>query len=265
VTSWISPNPPYEAALSAFVHDLLGRRESNLFLDDLQANTAVIAWHGALNGLTMAVVKTLSPGVPDYYQGHEAIELSMVDPDNRRPVDFEHRRALLERAREVAALPERGGALRDWLAHAVDGRAKFWVTWRALQLRREQQATLERSSYVPLQVHGEHADRAIAFARRDGPRWLIVVGTRLSAAFGLPVGETPLGQAWGDTSIAWPPTGTALCPEHAPPLVDAISGARHAGGTLQLASILREFPVAALSGEEPGAHDEQRRADARAA
>jgi (1->4)-alpha-D-glucan 1-alpha-D-glucosylmutase len=119
---------------------------------------------------------------------------------------------------------------------------------------------------VPLQLQGERADQAIAFARRDGPRWLIAIGMRLSAAFGLPIGQAPLGEAWGDTSIAWPPAGAPLCPERPPPLADAISGIRHAGtdGTLALASILREFPVAALFGEEPGIHDDPRRADARA-
>jgi (1->4)-alpha-D-glucan 1-alpha-D-glucosylmutase len=128
VTSWINPNPGYEAALTAFVRALLGQCEGNLFLADLQANTAVIAWYGALNGLTLALIKSLSPGVPDFYQGHELIELSLVDPDNRRPIDFGWRLQLLEQAQALQAQPDRAGVLADWAAHAVDGRAKFWVS-----------------------------------------------------------------------------------------------------------------------------------------
>jgi (1->4)-alpha-D-glucan 1-alpha-D-glucosylmutase len=111
VTSWISPNPAYEAALSAFVRESLARRESNLFLEDLRSTATLLGWYGALNGIAMATIKCLSPGVPDLYQGHETIELSLVDPDNRRPVDYVRRRALLAQAEELAALPERTAAL----------------------------------------------------------------------------------------------------------------------------------------------------------
>jgi (1->4)-alpha-D-glucan 1-alpha-D-glucosylmutase len=247
LTSWMNPHAAYEAALAGFVQALLGRRERNQFLDDLQRNVAVLAWHGALNGLTLALVKTLSPGVPDFYQGHEAIELALVDPDNRRPVDFDRRRALLAEAEARWALPQRGPALRALLDRAVDGDAKFWVTWRALQLRRACEAMLARAVYVPLEVRGVHAAHVVAFARRDGPRWLVVIGTRLSVALGQ--GEAPLGDVWGDTAVVWPDGGAAL-PPHAW-LTDAITGRTLAlqDGALSLAATLREFPVAALSGD----------------
>jgi (1->4)-alpha-D-glucan 1-alpha-D-glucosylmutase len=253
VTSWMNPNAAYEAALAAFVHALLDDHDANLFLDDLRANAAVLAWHGALNGLTMAVVKALSPGVPDYYQGHEAIELTLVDPDNRRPIDFERRRAMLAQARALVGAPDRSAGLRAWLADAVDGRAKFYVTWRALQLRRKHEGLLAGAEYLPLEVHGERSTQAIAFARRAGSHWWIVVGTRLSAAFGLPVGVAPVGAAWGDTVLVWPEgVGTGFAFE------DAISGARHVvrGSALPLAELLREFTVAALRGDDPESHDQ---------
>ncbi len=262
VTSWMNPNAAYETALASFVQALLGRRDRNLFLEDLQANAAVLAWHGALNGLTVALVKSLSPGVPDFYQGHEAIELSLVDPDNRRPVDFARRRAMLDEARTIAALPDRSAALQTLLAQAVDGRAKFWVTWRALQLRRAHQALLARAGYLPLELRGERSCNAVAFARRDGPRWLVVVGTRLSASFGLPVGQAPTGSAWGDTAIVWPVADAAGAAASTGWLADAIGGRRHAlrDGVLPLAELLREFPVAALFGDAGDIHDEPRRA-----
>ena len=102
---------------------------------DLRETTATLAWYGALNGLTLAAVKGLSPGVPDYYQGHETIELTLVDPDNRRPVDYARRRELLQQARALEALPQRAAVLREWLSQAPDGRAKFWVTWSVLRIR----------------------------------------------------------------------------------------------------------------------------------
>ena len=257
VTSWMNPNVAYEGALSSFVHAVLGHRERNLFLEDLQSNAAVVGWHGALNGLTMAVVKTLSPGVPDFYQGHEAIQLSLVDPDNRRPVDFARRREMLAEARAIAALPDRSAALSELLAHAGDGRAKFWVTWQALQLRQAHADLLRHADYLPLEVRGERSANVIAFARRRGRSWVVVVGTRLSAAFGLPVGTAPVGEHWGDTAIVWPDGGM---PDPADLwLTDAVSGRRHGplGATLPLAEVLREFPVAALFSADAGTHDPQ--------
>jgi len=208
----------------------------------------VFAWYGALNGITMAMVKTLSPGVPDFYQGCELIDLSMVDPDNRRPVDFERRRTLLGEMRALAEQTERGPALRALLGQAPDGRAKFWATWRALQWRRSNEAMLQHADYLPLDVSGEKARHVIAFARRDGPSGLVVIGTRLFASLGLPVGGLPIGEIWADTRVHWPAGETAP----GDGFVDAIGGGRHAlddNGSLPLAQVLSDFPVAALGGE----------------
>ena len=244
VTSWISPNAAYEAALSAFVRESLARREANLFLDDLQATVKLLAGYGALNGIAMAAIKCLSPGVPDLYQGHETIELSLVDPDNRRPVDYARRRALLAEAQALAAQPGRGAALHSLLEQAADGRAKFWTVWRALQLRREREAMLARAEYLPLEARGERAHHVVAFARRDGAQCVIVVATRLFASLGLRAGELPIGTVWGDTVIELPagalPAGTRL--------VDVLSGEAHVvdAAGMPLAALLRHLPVAVL-------------------
>jgi (1->4)-alpha-D-glucan 1-alpha-D-glucosylmutase len=208
----------------------------------------VFAWYGALNSITLATLKTLSPGVPDFYQGHEAIELSLVDPDNRRAVDFERRRVLLAEMQAIAGTAERSAALRGLVAQAVDGRAKFCATWAALQLRRTHETALRGADYVPLEVRGTKAQHALAFARREGAQWVVVVGARLCASFGLRVGEAPIGDAWGDTVIVWP-TDEA----EPPALHDAISGRQHVlqGGTLPLAALLRDFSVAALGNPKP--------------
>ena len=247
VTSWMNPHLAYEAALSGFVRKLLERRDSNLFLDDLQTNAGVFAWYGALNGITMATLKCLSPGVPDFYQGCEAIELALVDPDNRRAVDYERRRTLLSRAREMAALPDRAAALRELLADAPDGRAKFQAIWCALQLRREHDDMLRQADYVPLEVRGVHAEHIVAFARHHDSEWLVVVGARLFASLGLKVGEAPIGDVWRDTEIVWPHT-----PAPDLRLDDFIGGRRHAltGGAIKVSDVLRDFPAAALHGTD---------------
>ncbi len=253
VTSWMNPHPAYEAALSAFVQAALASGDANLFLADLRANVEVIAHYGALNTLTLAVVKTLSPGVPDFYQGHELIELSMVDPDNRRPVDYARRRRCLHEAQALQSRPvaERGAALREWVAQALDGRAKFWVTWRTLQLRRAHDAMLRHAEYLPLEVRGTHAARVLAFARRNGATWIVVVAGRLFVGLG-GVEVAPLGGVWGDTAVVWPEaTGSAAAE---PWLEDTLTGRRHGlvDGALPLAAVLTQFPVAALSGALTG-------------
>ncbi len=247
VTSWMNPNPAYEAALSHFIRALLARRESNLFLPDLQTTAALLAGWGALNGLSLAALKGLTPGVPDYYQGHEAIELSLVDPDNRRPVDYERRRAMLLQAEAVAALPDRSEALRQMLVDPSNGHAKFFVNWCALQLRKRHGPMLRDAEYLPLEVRGERAAHAVAFARRSGSTWLMAVGSRLPASMGLEPGQAPIGTAWGDTEIVLPAalSGNAGAPQR---WSEAVSGTtvQSADDALRLSQLLRNFPVALL-------------------
>ena len=257
VTSWMNPNAAYEAAVSGFVHTLLERRDNNLFLADLEETASLFAWYGALNGIAMATLKGLSPGVPDYYQGCEAIELSLVDPDNRRPVDYARRRAMLSDAQHVAHSPTRSVALRELLARAVDGQAKFFATWRTLLLRREHEDLLRGADYIALEVRGARAAHVVAFTRRSGDAWIVAVAARLVASMGLAVGEAPVGEVWGDTEVVWPDDG-------APRLADAISGRHHvaAGGALRVADLLREFPAAALFGAHAGDDEDAGRAGA---
>ena len=249
VTSWIQPNAAYEAALTQFIKELLAPRESNLFLDDLRVNASVFAWYGALNGMTIGTFKALSPGVPDFYQGCEAIELALVDPDNRRPVDYPRRSELLAAAQQIVDASDRSGTLRDWLQHAPDGRAKFWATWRALQVRREHAGMLGSADYVPLEVRGERAQHVVAFARHDGQQWLVVVGARLFAGLGLEVGELPIGAVWGDTAIVLPQTPGDAASSLPGSFKDAMSGLAHtpADGVLPVAKLFSDLPVAVLT------------------
>jgi len=243
ITGWINPNAAYEAALSGFVHAALERRDSNLFLADLQATAPLFAWYGALNSTSMAAIKCLSPGVPDFYQGHAAIELTLMDPDNRRPIDLPRRHALLQRARAAAGLADEAGRaaeLHDLLAHIADGEAKFRVTWTALQLRRSHQGLMQHGAYLPLAVQGRYATHVLAFARQAGSRWVVVIAPRLYASLGLAVGQPPIAGFWADTRVDLP---AGL------PLTEALGGRRHltTGQGLALADVLRDFPIALLA------------------
>ncbi len=244
VTSWMNPNLDYETALSGFVRAVLAPGDGNLFLADFREAAALIAWYGALNSLSLVILKALSPGVPDFYQGCEAIELLLVDPDNRRAVDFARREHLLADAQALAARDDRRAGLQELATHGTDGRAKFWATWRTLQLRERHAAVLRDGHYLPLEVRGDKARHALAFARRDDHGCVVAVVPRLVATMGLALGEAPLGECWGDTHLVWPEAHAA------PPagLVCAISGQRHSwvDGTLALAQLLGDFPVAAL-------------------
>ncbi len=249
VTSWMNPNAGYEAALAGFVKALLDPRDGNLFLRDLQGTVPLFAWYGALNGLTLAGIKCLSPGVPDFYQGHAAIELSLMDPDNRRPVDHARRRVLLQRAEASLGVADRAADWRELLARAADGEAKFRLTWAALQLRRANASMLRDAEYLPLTVQGERAAHGVAFARRQGTRWIVVVATRLYASLGLAAGELPVGEVWGDTTLQLPAETLGMS------LSETLVGATHrvTAQGLPLAQLLRDVPVALLTGDVPAA------------
>ena len=156
-TSWTNPNEAYEAGLAKFVGDLLDETTSAEFLSSFRQFSQRTALIGALNGLSQLALKVLTPGVPDFYQGTEFWDFSLVDPDNRRPVDFAARRRELDR--EEPDWP-------DLAAHWRDGRIKFALTRRLLRLRRDFTELFERGTYEPLPVTGSHAGHVIAFARR---------------------------------------------------------------------------------------------------
>ncbi len=202
-TSWVSPNEEYENALASFVRALLGRAQHNPFLDDLRVQAATVAWFGALNSLSMTLIKYSSPGVPDLYQGNELMDLSLVDPDNRRPVDYVLRRRLLEEVRDLAQRPGFAPAARALAEHPFDGRAKLLVTWRLLELRRELPALFADGAYEPLDAGGAQSAHVLAYARRHEAGTLVVIAGRLFAKLLSEPGKLPLdAAAWHDTHVA---------------------------------------------------------------
>ncbi len=181
-TSWINPNAEYDEAVTEFVGRILDEGSSRKFLDDFRAFARRVAEYGLYNSLSQTLLKLAMPGVPDTYQGTELWDFSLVDPDNRRPVDYELRRRMLQELRS-AADSAGGGDLRglasELLAAKEDGRIKLYVTHRTLASRRDHPGLFTAGEYLPLAAEGSKAAHLFAFARRDGQAAAIVAVPRL--------------------------------------------------------------------------------------
>ncbi len=199
-TSWTETDAVYEEALTQFVRTVLEPRNgSNLFLADFVEFQRRVARFGLLNGLTQTLYKLTAPGVPDIYQGNEIWEFSLVDPDNRRPVDYECRRALLAQVLSGGVSP------RAAAEQLEDGRGKLLLTWKCLELRRAHPELFRDGAYRRLRVRGLRAHYVCAFARRLRQQSLIVIAPRLYRRLLGDSADLPLGEAvWGDTLIELP-------------------------------------------------------------
>lgn len=192
-TSWLTTNKAYEDGVIAFVQALLGKLDDNIFLQELKPLAQTLAWYGALNSLSMTLVKLTSPGVPDIYQGNEMLDFSLVDPDNRRPVDYDLRRNTLAEVREAK--------MADLLANPHDGRAKLALVARALNFRRDNAELFAQGSYTALKAEGARAQNVLAFGRALADKGVVVAVSRLYASLA-PQSRLPLGQeTWGDTTL----------------------------------------------------------------
>lgn len=215
-SSWINVNADYEAALQAFVDAVLAPGASNLFAADFVPAIRRLAKFGLVNGLAQMLIRLTAPGVPDLYQGSELWQFNLVDPDNRRPVDYALRRRLMA---EVRALPSRpagapddpaagwGQALCELTETMEDGRIKLYLIWCALQLRRRWPEVFRDGDYLPLPATGRHAAHVCAYARRRGERAAIAVVPRLSLKrLGGRGTASDWAADWGaDTRIELPP------------------------------------------------------------
>lgn len=184
-TSWLNPNRFYEDAIQDFLTNIVSQDQSPEFLDSLRSFTSRTSLIGALNSLSQVTLKTMIPGVPDFYRGTELWDFSLVDPDNRRPVDFDLMTQIAE------------GDLENWQELAEswqDGRIKFALTRKLLSVRRDHADLFTHGRYVPLDVAGRHADHIIAFARVLKQTAIVVVTMRGFAPL------TGSGHRWPDFS-----------------------------------------------------------------
>src|SRR3989475_1256879 len=193
-TSWIQPNEEWDAAMRDFIGRILDSSSRNKFVPAFLPVVQEIAWLGVINSLSQTLLKLTSPGVPDIYQGNEIWDYSLVDPDNRQPVDYRPRRAMLEAL--PASTPDE--LMRNW----PDGRIKMFLTQRLLQFRREHVGLFQRGEYLPLGASGTFAECCVSFARRLGDQWILVIAPRLSSRIGFP----PIAERWKDTMLEFPET-----------------------------------------------------------
>jgi (1->4)-alpha-D-glucan 1-alpha-D-glucosylmutase len=229
-TSWIQPNEEWDSAMSDFVARVLDSSSKNKFLPTFLPVAEEIARLGAINSLAQVALKLTTPGVPDVYQGNEIWNLSLVDPDNRQPVDYKKRSELL--ASLEKAKPEE--LMQQW----PDGRIKLFVTQQLLRFRRQHAILFQRGNYLPLAVTGEFADCCLAFAREHEGKWMIVMVPRLSSRIGFP----PVGEKWKDAAVELP---ASLARENA---VELLTGrALGSEATLLLRDAMSALPIAIVT------------------
>lgn len=238
-TAWLRQNSTYEDAFVDFVKAVLELSENNPFLKEFIPFQQRVAYFGIFNSLSQALLKITSPGIPDFYQGTELWDFSLVDPDNRRPVDFETRQSYLKTIKEQAKT-DILKLIDELLATKEDARIKLFLTVQALKARTENLEVFREGNYLPLEVSGKFKEHIVAFARSNGNKTIVTIAPRFFTSLIQP-GQHPLGQEiWDDTSLKLPaaaPSGWK----------DAITEQPvQANGTLHIGEALKHFPVALL-------------------
>ena len=248
-SSWINPRTEYEDAVTGFVRGLIGPAGNKRFLTSFLTFQKRIARHGIWNSLSQVLLKLTVPGVPDIYQGTESWDFSLVDPDNRRKVNYQTRQAMLTALQQEFEGPreEVAGKARQLLDTAKDGRIKLYLLWKTLMLRREHELLFRDGDYQPLKVSGRRADHVCAYLRQHGALSIIVLAPRLFLPLtrresGLPIGQN----VWRDTVIEIPAllSASKWC--------NIFTGETHSpykyeeGAAIELAAVFRHFPYGLL-------------------
>lgn len=222
-SSWIAPQETYEQAVHEFTARILSGEGP--FLADFREFQTLLTAAGARNGLSQLVLKAAAPGVPDFYQGSEFWQLTLVDPDNRRPVDYKRATAMLESLRKRET-EDPVALIRELAANPLRDEMKLFVTYRALAFRKAHRELFAEGEYIPLTARGAYAERVCAFARRLGEQVVVVVAPRWTHGLA----------DWGDTALDPPAPGDWS---------DVLTGLIPAGW--RIADLLAHFPVAMLA------------------
>lgn len=246
-TSWVNQDLAYEGAVRQFVESILDRTKPNPFRDDFLPFQERIAHAGMWNSLSQVVLKITAPGIPDFYQGSELWDFSVVDPDNRRPVDYAIRASMLadlQRARAEWG-PDPRRLVHALLDQRTDGKIKLYTTMTALNYRLANRALFQNGEYIPLDCQGSKQDHVCAFARLHGEQATVTVVPRLMASLTDDPKRPPVGSdTWGDTWVIVPSWRAGS------PYRNLFTGENMSSQTvgerqmLPVAELLREFPVA---------------------
>ena len=239
-TTWLAPDESYEAALDSFVKAILSPGAANRFMEAFIPFCKRVARYGLYNSLAQTVVKITAPGVPDFYQGTELLDLSLVDPDNRRPVDYGRRKSVLA---DLKDRTDTRWLIEDLWADRQDGRLKMYVIAAALGTRKKYRDLFINGGYIPLKPAGPHRRHVLAFARRWEAQWSLTVVPRFLSGLAAE-DQAPLGAGvWQDTTVDVPPEAPGRWR-------NVFTGAKlMTDKTLGLGDALAAFPVALLVGE----------------
>lgn len=203
-TSWINPNNSYEEKVKRFIQKILDPDSAvNPFLDDFKKFINKIISAGMLNSVNQVLLKLTSVGVPDFYQGNETWDFSLVDPDNRRAVDYEQRKHMLETILE-GTKKSPTEFLLQMLQNPEDGRIKMFVTTKLLHLRKAEHPLFTKGTYIPLKVIGSAEQQIIAYAWQHASKVVVVVASRFVSAL-LPTQSLAIDPAaWNNTKVLLP-------------------------------------------------------------
>jgi len=246
-TSWINPNSLHEDAVMYFIDTILKSSPNNTFLAEFASFQRLTAACGIFNSLAQTLLKITSPGIPDFYQGNELWDFSLVDPDNRRPVDYTVRKTLLDQMQQKESTVGLLETVREIVAERNDGRIKMHLTAKALDFRRNNRQLFESGRYLPLTVEGSFHEHVCAFERSVNNSSILVVVPRFCSRLFTESTVLPLGeQVWQDTRII-------QAYDHAESryrnvFTGEILGLEQLDGRLSIAlkDILSQFPVALL-------------------
>jgi (1->4)-alpha-D-glucan 1-alpha-D-glucosylmutase len=241
-TSWIDPDVQYEKAIEHYLGGMLDRAGNAPFLHDVEQFVSALAPKGRWNALARLVVHLTAPGIPDVYQGDELWFHALVDPDNRRPVDWAAREHALDSLHDTlpAGAELDAARLHAWCTAPEDGRLKLYLTSRLLRMRREHATMMTHGTYEPLVAEGEHAERVLSFRREHRGEARIVVVPRITSGLEAAV---PIGAVWRDTRLRLPAAdgGRVWRCQLGGQVVHSLQG------MLALSQVLARLPVAVLA------------------
>ncbi len=245
-TSWTEPNEAYEQALNQFVFRILEQPDDNAFFHDLRRFSRRIAFFGRINSLAQTLLKLASPGVPDCYQGSDLWDLNLVDPDNRRPVDFNLRRRVLADLKAKFENERKNTAelFAELLADSEPGAMKLFLIWRVLNFRKKHRDIFDFGDYLPLAVEGPKKQHVCAFVRQWEGRAVVAVVPRL--VFGLTGGveAQPVGRIWEETKLLLSPAFARRSLRNVITGEEIKASGKGAGSFLDMSEVFRLFPVA---------------------
>jgi (1->4)-alpha-D-glucan 1-alpha-D-glucosylmutase len=237
-TTWSRPNRQYEDASTSFIDKILSHSENNNFLNDFSEFAKKISFYGVFNSLSQTLLKITAPGVPDFYQGRELWDFYFVDPDNRRQVDYNFRKKILE---EIIAKDKTGRSnlMQELLREFSSGAVKMFLIYKSLKSRNKNIDLFGKGEYIPLKTYGKHRKNIIAFARKLENKYAVSAVPRFLCGL-VKENEAPVGrEIWSDTKIIIPDEKKSFCNE--------ITGEEiETGEGLFAGDLFRSFPSALL-------------------